>query len=552
MSTLSPAPFDQYILSNCNDISSSRFHLKIPHPPLTSSSFLQLSTPLCPNSNSFAYSTTKVISHGELLNPSIQYLNINETSTSILHFGLEIYSSFRYEITLLSGVHNSVDALPPTHTIMDGTLDPEGIGVSLYRYSKKNSEKSQQYFPHSGILMSGPSDFGMQFSCLNDRQNKYKNYLEEMTSQITLKVDCWNASPPYQQFQPVMLTFRKTCGPNTYIPSWPSGYGSPDDLGHLAGSLPLLIYSLILCLNSLPRIANSFLGFRKFFIVKIISTPPYGDGYLDSIVLFLGGVIPAVIHWDTLNSTNKSVHEKYHFLGHLFTAFMGLLSFTIRIRLPNVPDISLPVCTALIAILFTFHMQHNPVSASLHLIYAMVMVIFSVLRIMTFFNKEIGVFAAFSGAWASLLIFCASEDGVKYEINSNLDVPATALLTGIISASLIVVITCLGAGRTREFARMADDDYTDYAHSKDDFERLKDLTLSSIKSFEGMRRRRGGEGKGYEEVVGVEEEEEGGFSNDGFAEEEEDLEATKININASLSSPSRTPTWTFLQPTTIC
>ena len=149
-------------------------------------------------------------------------------------------------------------------------------------------------------------------------------------------------------------------------------------------------------------------------------------------------------------------------------------------------------------------MQHNPVSASLHLVYAMVMVIFSVLRIMTFFYKSLGVFAAFSGTWASLLIFCASEDGVKFEINNDLDVPATALLTGIAAASLIIILTCLAAGRTKEFARMADDDYTDYAHSRDDFERLKDLTLSSIKSFEGIRRRKK-MGKGYN-AVGVEEE----------------------------------------------
>ena len=121
-------------------------------------------------------------------------------------------------------------------------------------------------------------------------------------------------------------------------PGWQDGgYGSPDDLGHLAGALPMFLYCLVLLITSFPRSTRFLKSLQSpplKFLGGLVSPQPYGcsPALLDPLVLLFGGSIPALIHFNTLSTTNASMHELYHFLAHLFTGVMGGMSLAIRLR----------------------------------------------------------------------------------------------------------------------------------------------------------------------------------------------------------------------------
>jgi len=244
----------------------------------------------------------------------------------------------------------------------------------------------------------------------------------------------------------------------THVYAPPRRYGTDDDLGHLAGALPLLIYVLLFGMASFPKVGKLLINMSKGdsvfkrVLARMFSAQPYGDpqGLLDPIVLTLGGGIPALIHFNTLTSTNSSTHEVYHFLAHLFTFVMGLLSLSVRLRRPDAKDFTLPVCIGAVACLFTFHHQPNMQSAMLHTEYASVNAAFAMLRIVALYKTEVGQVACFFGAWSAVMLGVASEDGVRWEEHSHLDAPATALFCGILSAVLMAGLMCVFGGGKEE------------------------------------------------------------------------------------------------------
>jgi len=175
------------------------------------------------------------------------------------------------------------------------------------------------------------------------------------------------------EYQPVYLPFRKYCPSTTK--GWFSDYGSIDDMGHFAGAFPLYVYCVLLLVNAMggPEFVGRKRNGNKFWglFVRLLSAQPMGreDGLLDSVMLLLGGGIPALIHFNTLTTNNSSMHELYHFMAHVFTFSMGIMSFCIKLLLPKISDLSLPLTLTCISLLFTLHKQHNPHSASLHGVY---------------------------------------------------------------------------------------------------------------------------------------------------------------------------------------
>ncbi len=445
----SPSPLSLYLLSNCPDISMSTFHVMVERIPLTQESYNALGDPKCSPTaevpDGVVYPTP---THGSVA--LVEGGELNEEHSSVLlhshldvpptsdfvHFGVQAAGPVRYEVGLGQVQHRTVDGMP----VPQSALDDEhwGAGMELYRVSVAGGPK-EEYMPRQGYLKQGRFDFGLRFHCRSGEGYYDSEWQGVIHTQVNLEIRTWDRYT-LEEFKPLIIPFKKTCDPpDPEIGWWNGGYGTPDDMGHLAGGLPLIIYGLILMLNFMGRLKS-----RGRIVTRVFGTPPYiQNGYLDTTVLIISGALPAMIHFNTLTSTNPSTHELYHFLAHLFTLSLGLLSLTTRLVIPRVPDLSLPVNTLCVAGLFTFHMQHDGFSRNLHLVYALVMAGFSVARIATMWEPKVGVMASWMAVWSGTLICVASEDGVRWEKHVALDVPATAMVAGMVGALVICLVAIL-------------------------------------------------------------------------------------------------------------
>ena len=485
MSAEPAAPFDSFILTGCKD-SMETYQLIVNKVPLTKATYtstLSDVAPPCrekPDRSKTAYvygltewGTTPLVVMGEVSANRLKWDNygvshslvIPETTDRIL-FGMRIHTALQYSFSFEAYSGKTVDPYPPANLAlipsgggassmpgMDHGVGPSGgaLGVSLIRFSRAYPVVP---LPPSGLVFAGTWDYGLSFSCDHDYAKRLidegRGVVAESGKTVveTTVFHRIKMSKPGAgmngDYKEVLIPFTKQCAP---FPDewWEGGYGNDDDLGHLAGAIPLFAYSLLLTICALPTMSKFLLKISKApfpFAVRmfshLVSPYPYGSKHalLDSLVLSLGGFIPAAIHYNTLMNISYNTHELYHFLAHAFTFCMGFLSLCTRIFSPSTKDYSLPISMAAVAVLFTFHGQGSAFSVDLHVVYAGTVLLFSLLRLSSILDPSFGHFAGFAGMWSALLLVVASDGGVRYQIHLSFDVPATTFVAGCAAAGV--------------------------------------------------------------------------------------------------------------------
>jgi hypothetical protein len=348
---MAPPPISSaWLLSPCNDHEVSAFHIHLLHNPLTPASYSAFGAVPCSETNPSSpdlqpgeshMSSAQIVSAGAYLQP-FKRMAV-PAHTRLAHMGFHLSSEVRYSLSLLEAGGQSLDVETPAHLFFDGSRTEDGLGAYVYR--QRFGAIDGGGLPPSGVLDAGKMDFGVEFFCgtagnpyYYDRDGKARPE-EDLKASVVLRLETWMAAPPYTQYQDLLLPFTKYCPvPEPPPPGWQDGgYGSPDDLGHLAGALPMFLYCLVLLITSFPRSTRFLKSLQSpplKFLGGLVSPQPYGcsPALLDPLVLLFGGSIPALIHFNTLSTTNASMHELYHFLAHLFTGVMGGMSLAIRLR----------------------------------------------------------------------------------------------------------------------------------------------------------------------------------------------------------------------------
>ncbi|GMH57481.1 hypothetical protein TrRE_jg638, partial [Triparma retinervis] len=387
-----------------------------------------------------------------------------QPTSKILHFGLVSGSPLAYEVSVLPGVSRvgpAVDSRPPLSTVMDLSNYPAtntGLGVDLYRYSKATGYR-YDYFPEKGILESGHTDFGMFFRCPSPSSPPPGHPPGVFDASATLLIKVVTVAGPGgggTRSATLHLPVAKSCGPYPQAWGWWGGYGRPDDLGHLAGGAPLVLYGLAFMAMSGGGRRRGRKGVRKgpTWWARETLTPEQtnrkGGGYLEIATLIGGGGIPSAVHLNTMIKGNSSLHEKYHFMAHLFTFATGILALSLRSRphLRSASSLIFPLSVSAVALLFTLHHQKSPSSSSLHLVYACTMVLLGCSRLLSSSRpSKWGPVVALSSLWSGLLLCLAGEGGVEWQGREGMDVPTTAMATGIVAAGIVAAgYAGMGAG----------------------------------------------------------------------------------------------------------
>jgi len=261
-SPLSDPPLtSQYVLAPCNDIATTRFHLRLQFNSLSPSTLDSLNAKPChdvlgtstPNlePGEAHVGSVKLVDNGRFLSDAtsthLDYMEIPSTAP-LIHFGLELSKEVQYTMTLLEASGKTVNDLPPPHLIMSDTYGAtyateDRLGVELYRYlptgnmngGTLEATPSQEYFPRSGIFTASKlsesstirTDFGIMFHCSTDPNSQFYQVddPDNIKTQLTLKMSFASTAYPYEQYNDILLPFRKYCAPlEPEVGWWNGGY----------------------------------------------------------------------------------------------------------------------------------------------------------------------------------------------------------------------------------------------------------------------------------------------------------------------------------------
>ena len=276
----SPAPFSLSVFTQCYD-SARLYQIVSLYNPFTNSTFHSLHATPCAGSDKINAPSTAVYEMVPIVTDGIiphHRHNIMPTmvipgNTEVMHFGGHVGDPIKYEIELHEVSANRVDMDPNFRSVLgDG-------GIEFYRISDSEG-MDKKFMPLKGVFSQGRIDFGIRFHCNPSVDPRL--YEGGVHASFGVEMKFQSLEPPnYDVFQPVYLPFRKICPAPTG--GWFAGYGSEDDLGHLAGALPLFIYCILLLVNTFngfQRLTKSMQGEDKGVIIRVtgrlLSAEPFG------------------------------------------------------------------------------------------------------------------------------------------------------------------------------------------------------------------------------------------------------------------------------------